>query len=160
MALFVGNKAKRVNLKTDVSRKQSPTNFPNNEHFFPQIRTFVYYGVRNVRFLENLSGFVFLKHPFWDSPFCHITDVFLITWTVCRNGIMHSEEMLTQSQQRRVRCSSSLLLKRYFSFGLELVLPICSQCYIHPWKIQKTLRVCFVFREWRNIALELGKNGL
>ena len=30
---------------------------------------------RNVRFLENLTCFVFLlKHPFWDSPFCLITD--------------------------------------------------------------------------------------
>ena len=151
--MFVGNKAKRLNLKTDVSRKQNPTNFPKNEYFFPQIRTFVYHGIRYIRFLENLSGFVFLKHPFWDSPFRLITDVFLINWTVCQSGIMHSEEMLTQSQQRSVRCSSSLLLKRYFSFGLELVLPIRSQCYIHPWKIQKTLRVCFVFREWRNITL-------
>ena len=31
-------------------------------------------GVRNVRFSENLACFVFLKHPFWDSPFCLNTD--------------------------------------------------------------------------------------
>ena len=31
-------------------------------------------GVRNVRFSENLACFVLLKHPFWDSPFCLITD--------------------------------------------------------------------------------------
>ena len=31
-------------------------------------------GVRNVRFSENLARFVFLKHSFWDSPFCLITD--------------------------------------------------------------------------------------
>ena len=30
-------------------------------------------GVRNVRFLENLVRFVLLP-PFWDSPFCLITD--------------------------------------------------------------------------------------
>ena len=30
-------------------------------------------GVRNVHFSENLACFVFLKHPFWDSPFCLIT---------------------------------------------------------------------------------------
>ena len=36
--------------------------------------TCAYEGVRNVRFLENLSCFIFLKHPFWDSPFCLITD--------------------------------------------------------------------------------------
>ena len=34
-----------------------------------------YQGVRNVRFFEDLACFVFLKHPFWDSPFCLITDV-------------------------------------------------------------------------------------
>ena len=28
-----------------------------------------YLGVRNVRLLENLACFVFLKHPFLDSPF-------------------------------------------------------------------------------------------
>ena len=32
-------------------------------------RTCAYQGVRNVRFSENLSCFVFLKHPFSDSPF-------------------------------------------------------------------------------------------
>ena len=33
-----------------------------------------YQGFRNVRFFENLACFVFLKHPFWDSLFCLITD--------------------------------------------------------------------------------------
>ena len=37
-------------------------------------RTCAYQGVRNVRFLENLACFVFLKQPFWDSPFRLITD--------------------------------------------------------------------------------------
>ena len=32
-----------------------------------------YQGVRNLRFSENLTCFVFLKHPFSDSPFCLIT---------------------------------------------------------------------------------------
>ena len=31
-------------------------------------------GVRNVCFPENVAYFVFSKHPFWDSPFCLITD--------------------------------------------------------------------------------------
>ena len=38
------------------------------------IRTCAYQGVRKVRFSENLTCFGFLKHPFWDSPFCLITD--------------------------------------------------------------------------------------
>ena len=33
-----------------------------------------YQGVKNIRFLENMTCFVFLKHPFWDLPFCYITD--------------------------------------------------------------------------------------
>ena len=37
-------------------------------------RTCAYQGVRNVCFSENLAGSVFLKHPFWDSPFCLITN--------------------------------------------------------------------------------------
>ena len=31
-------------------------------------------GGRNVLFSENLACFVFLEHPFWDSPVCLITD--------------------------------------------------------------------------------------
>ena len=33
-----------------------------------------YQGVRNVGFSGNFACFIFLKHPFWDSPFCLITD--------------------------------------------------------------------------------------
>ena len=38
------------------------------------IRICAYQGVRNVRFLENLAYFVFLKYPFWNSPFCLIAN--------------------------------------------------------------------------------------
>ena len=37
-------------------------------------RTCAYQGVRNVYFSEILACFAFLKQPFWDLPFCHITD--------------------------------------------------------------------------------------
>ena len=64
---------KRVNLKTDASRKQSTPNFPKNKHFLPPPPWYThvraYQWVRNLRFSENLRCFVFLKHPFWDSPF-------------------------------------------------------------------------------------------
>ena len=48
--------------------------------FYPLIwaSTCVYQGVRNIRFSENSTSFVFLKHLFWDSPFHLITDEF--TW--------------------------------------------------------------------------------
>ena len=72
---------KRANLKTGVSRKQSTPNFPKNKHFLPpDTDTCAYQGVRHVRFV------VFLKHPFWDSPFCLITDkliwsLLLLSWS-------------------------------------------------------------------------------
>ena len=57
-----GNKARQIFRKTNIS--------------YPLIRTrtCAYQGVRNVHFSENLMCFIFLKHPFWDSPFCLITD--------------------------------------------------------------------------------------
>ena len=53
--------------KTEVKRKQSMPNFPKK-------RRCAYQEVRNVRFSENLACFVFLLPPFWDSPFCPITN--------------------------------------------------------------------------------------
>ena len=37
-------------------------------------KTCAYQGVKNVRFSENLACRLFLKHSFWDWPFCLITD--------------------------------------------------------------------------------------
>ena len=55
-------KARHIFWKTNIS--------------YPQIhtRTSAYQGVRNVRFSQNLAWFVFLKHLFWNSSFCLITD--------------------------------------------------------------------------------------
>ena len=60
--VFQENKARQIFQKTNIS--------------YPLIRTrtCAYQGVRNVRFSENLACFVFLKHPFWDSSFCLITE--------------------------------------------------------------------------------------
>ena len=64
------------NLKTGVSRKQNLPNFRRRNISNVLIRTRIcaYQGVRNVRFSENLTCFIFLKDLFWDSPFCLITD--------------------------------------------------------------------------------------
>ena len=46
-----------------------------------EIRTFAlcaYHGVRIVRFSENLARFAFLLPPFSYSPFCLITDEFVL----------------------------------------------------------------------------------
>ena len=62
MVIRQKNKARQIFRKTNIS--------------YPLIhtRTCAYQGVRKVRFSENLACFVFLKHPFCDSPFCLITD--------------------------------------------------------------------------------------
>ena len=70
----------RANVITSVIRQKGESQngcFKKTKHVkFSEKRTFLtsWYGVRNVRFSENLTCFVFLKHPFWDSPFCLITN--------------------------------------------------------------------------------------
>ena len=58
-------------------------------------RTCTYQWVKNVLFSENLDCLVSLKHPFWDSPFCLITnDKFwdspfcLITNVYCKSLVL------------------------------------------------------------------------
>ena len=58
--MFQENKTRQIFRKMNIS--------------YPLIRTRTYQGVRNVRFSENLAWFVFLKHLFWDSRFCLITN--------------------------------------------------------------------------------------
>ena len=58
------------------NKKAKPVKFSekNPNISYPEIRR---HGVRNVRFFsENLVCFAFLLPPFWDSPFCLITDEF------------------------------------------------------------------------------------
>ena len=72
---FVGNKAKGRILKQVFQENKALQIFRKTNISYPLIRTrtCAYQGVRNVRFSENLACFVFLKHPFLDSPFCLIT---------------------------------------------------------------------------------------
>ena len=60
--VFQGNKARQIFRKTNIS-------YP-----LTRIRTCAYQGVRNVSFPEILACFVSMKHPFWDFPFCLISD--------------------------------------------------------------------------------------
>ena len=72
---FVSNKAKGRISKRVFQEHKAHQIFRKMNISNPLIRTrtCAYQGVRNVRFSENLACFVFLKHPFWDSPFCFIT---------------------------------------------------------------------------------------
>ena len=71
----------RANLKTGVSRKQSTQNFPKNEHFLlPNTDTYVCVSVfKKCLFFGKFGVLCFLETPFWDSPFCLITDELLIS---------------------------------------------------------------------------------
>ena len=79
------------NSNTTFNKILLALNFPKNEHFLPSDThsTCAYQGV-NVCFSENLPFFVFLKHPFWDSPFWLITDdifispIFFSFWVACK----------------------------------------------------------------------------
>ena len=65
------NGGKQENKVRQIFRRKKRTFLT---HWYAHVRTCAYQGVRNVCFSENLAYFVFLKHPFWDSPFCLITD--------------------------------------------------------------------------------------
>ena len=79
------------NSNTTFNKILLALNFPKNEHFLPSDTHSMcaYQGV-NVCFSENLPFFVFLKHPFWDSPFWLITDdifispIFFSFWVACK----------------------------------------------------------------------------
>ena len=79
-AKVVGNKAKRRIWKQVFQKNKARQIFRKTNIFYPQIRTrtCAHQGVRNVRFSEHLTCFVFLKHPFWDPHFhliCWILEV-------------------------------------------------------------------------------------
>ena len=83
--VFQENKARQIFWKTDISN--------------PLIRTRMsaYKGVRYVRFFWTFGGFVFLKHPFWDSPFCLITDVVWYCLSVncfCEKRLPHNSNII------------------------------------------------------------------
>ena len=60
---YVGNKAKGRISKRVFQENKARQIFQKTNISYPLIRT-AYQGVRNVRFPENLTYFVFLKHPF------------------------------------------------------------------------------------------------
>ena len=67
---IVGNKAKRW-ISNCVFQESKVGQIFRKTNIFTFL-TPLYQRVRNVRFSGNLTCFVFLKHTFWDSPFCLI----------------------------------------------------------------------------------------
>ena len=77
-------------------KKRKHTKFFEKKIFFTPWYplTCAYQGVRNVCFSENLMCSVLLKHQFWDSLFCLVTDEFNYT----RNSI--NENNIVENQLR------------------------------------------------------------
>ena len=84
--MFQENKARQIFRKANIS--------------YPLIRTptCVYQGIKNVCFSESLACFVFLKHPFLDSPFCLITDennklIKIVIFNICVRKIIFKHQI-------------------------------------------------------------------
>ena len=88
--------------KRVLQKKQSKPNFPKNKHFLPpDAHTHLCSG-----FLKKLACFVFLWHPFWDSPFCLIDDEF-------------SHKMLIVCYYKEVLCNITRTFPWKFAFHLQ-----------------------------------------
>ena len=63
----------------------------------------------HVNFSENLAYFVFLKHPFWVSPFCLITDdltassIFCLAWGILILVILKNFKPIIAIDKRLLR---------------------------------------------------------
>ena len=76
--------------------------------FYPDMQTYVaYQGIKNVRFSENLTRFVFFKHPFWDSIFCLTTDKLTKFYLKKKYGCQESKpNKLTSYPNEKTNCKS------------------------------------------------------
>ena len=128
---IVGNKAKGWTSKRVL--KQSAPNFPKTNIFYPVIRTraCAYQGVRNVPFPENLACFVFLSHPFWESPF------FLITGDIYFLGFAEKER----------RLSGFRFLKKSL-IHYKSVYPKCHFVFLINRNVKSEIKFWFSFLYW------------
>ena len=110
-----------------VSRKQSTPNFPKNEHFLPIF----------------LACFVFLKHPFWDSPFCLITNDITINCSEHINFVNQTWSF-RRSFWRDIKCIAKM---RFFQ---TLSLTVITITYYHYWalSILRLLIKRYTTRSW------------
>ena len=84
-------------------------------------RTCAYQEVRNVRFSENLTCFVFLKHPLCVSPFCPITDDIL--HHVLQGKYEKREKFLTTV--REATYNNYFIVKCFLKSNVARVILLC-----------------------------------
>ena len=133
--VFQENKARQIFRKTIIS--------------YPLIRTHTcaYQGV-NVRFPENSVCFVFLKHPFWDSPFRLTTGenfslTFRLFLALC---VTFSKKILCEYNTLEHTEWANKPLGLVFTWKYFQVSQNYNCCYIENFHVMK---------HFRNIAREL-----
>ena len=146
LSKFVGNKGKMPNSKWVVQENKAHQIFWKTNSSYPLTltRTCAYQGIRNVYFSKNLVGFLFLQHPFWDSPFCLITNKLPISvsFYAC-NMLRKIEYAETIDRSAGVTTlinpflSSVTFLFFQKTFGF-LTFPGGIEMWHTPWKRQKT----------------------
>ena len=153
---LVGNKAKGQISKRVFQEKKARQIFWKMNISYPLIhkRICAYEGVRNVSFSENLACFVFLKHPFWDSPFCLITYDLSLICNLCKNfSLLHTNHLrmgLDESQYTAI-CFEFLRYQMIFLHGRHRVLvegsPVkhCLYVLICSKLVTKKLKQTFIF---------------
>ena len=94
-------------------------------------RACAYQGVRNVPFPENLACFVFLSHPFWESPF------FLITGDIYFLGFAEKER----------RLSGFRFLKKSL-IHYKSVYPKCHFVFLINRNVKSEIKFWFSFLYW------------
>ena len=81
-------------------------------------RTCEYQGVSNVCFSENLACFVFLKYPFWKSPFC------LITNKLCKTLVTFSRHLSRGLHAKNIWQKWNDSIWNYFSKAFSIKRPL------------------------------------
>ena len=111
-----------------TTRKHTTPNFPKNELF-----------LINVCFSENLVCFVFLKRPFWDSPFGLITDD--ITKFIKELPLVFIFQYVPEFQTTFCKCYSDSFVAMY----LHVLWVLSTKLYYQNSNLLK----CFIFHKNR-----------
>ena len=93
----------------------------------------MYQGVRNVHFSGNIACFAFLKHLFWDSLFCLITNGFI------KSNDLHNKLSIARGTLYIFRRHSNLnqirkcfTQRMFVALKMELFFPIILRMTSHP----------------------------
>ena len=120
-----------MNLKTGEQENKTRQIFRKTNISYTLIltRTCAYQVVLNFRFSENLTHFVFLLLPFWDSPFCLVTDELYIIEGSCIVFRLLTPQMITFCKQKR----KLLFTTQKMKFSIKDFFSKCDQIRRKLW---------------------------